>query len=174
MLTKEQKELVENNHNLIYHCMKKFGVYKSSTEFDDYYEECAYRLCKAAETYNPERGANFATYACICIQTGILLLLRDKRKSMKYISFEKSINEPISIDLDGNSVTIEDTLTTGLTCYDEILTYELQSILTDIEYTLVILRIQGYTQTEIGKILNYSQGQISKLMKSIRCKIERG
>ena len=43
MLTKEQKELVENNHKLIY-----YYIHKNGLSVDEYYDILAIGLCKAA------------------------------------------------------------------------------------------------------------------------------
>ena len=59
-LTDEERELVTNNHNLIYSYLNKFHL------TDDYYDLCAIGLCRAAHFYKPENG-KFSVYAFVCM-----------------------------------------------------------------------------------------------------------
>lgn len=63
-LTDEERDLVTNNHNLIYSYLHK---YKLS---DDYYDLCALGLCRAAHFYEPERG-KFSSFAFLCMSNAI-------------------------------------------------------------------------------------------------------
>ena len=58
MLTKEQKELVENNHKLIY-----YYIHKNGLSVDEYYDILAIGLCKAALNFDESKGIKFVTYA---------------------------------------------------------------------------------------------------------------
>ena len=54
MLTKEQKELVENNHKLIY-----YYIHKNGLSLDEYYDILAIGLCKAALNFDESKGIKF-------------------------------------------------------------------------------------------------------------------
>lgn len=70
-LNDEQRKLVEQNHNLIYSAMRKFGIRRQ--DFDDYYGFAAIGLCKAAIDYDKTRSKSFSTYAYLCIQNEIMV-----------------------------------------------------------------------------------------------------
>ena len=56
-LTKEQQQLVEDNHNLIYSYLNKRHLPIDSTF--DFYGDAALGLCTAAHIYNPSLGFKF-------------------------------------------------------------------------------------------------------------------
>lgn len=61
-------------------------------------------LIKAIDSFNPENGARFATYAGKCLQNEILMHFRSQKKT----SGEVYINDPIDTDKDGNPLTYID------------------------------------------------------------------
>ena len=89
-LNEEQRKLAEDNHNLIYFVLDKYGW-----SVEDYYGLAAIALCKAAHNYDPERRTAFSTYSVRAIKNEIL---SDKRKerSIKRSRFKTvSLNEKI-------------------------------------------------------------------------------
>lgn len=86
-LTDDQKRLVEENHNLIYSCMHKFGI--KLNEFDDYYGDAAIALCNAA-IHADEKTGKFSTFAYKCIENELRRKFnyenRQKRKTNKNCS----------------------------------------------------------------------------------------
>lgn len=167
-MTKEQEQLVTDNHNLIYHCIHK---YKGTIE--DYYDVCAIGLCKAAILYDTSKGVKFATYACVIIENEIRQLLRNNKK--KYSVPVYSLDMTFSSTSDGTGeIAFGENLTTGLSAYDEILPYQLDKILNAQEYKLVALTLQDYTQVEIGKIVGISQAQVSRIFSKIKQKLLKG
>lgn len=79
-MTKEQEQLVTDNHNLIYFFLNKWGKILEYSDMTDYYDICAIGLCKAAITYDSSKDVKFATYAAICIENAIKLELRNRKK----------------------------------------------------------------------------------------------
>ncbi len=57
-LSKDQQDLVSDNHNLIYSYANKMNL-----DINEYYDLLAIGLCKAAKMYDPNRGYAFSTYA---------------------------------------------------------------------------------------------------------------
>nr|DAF59881.1 MAG TPA: DNA directed RNA polymerase subunit [Siphoviridae sp. ctwDi18] len=167
-MTKEQEQLVTDNHNLIYHCIHK---YKGTIE--DYYDVCAIGLCKAAILYDTSKGVKFATYACVIIENEIRQLLRNNKK--KYSVLMYSLDMTFNNTSDGTGeISYGENMTTGLSAYDEILPYQLDEVLNAQEYKVVVLTLQGYTQLEIGNIIGKSQAQISRYFHSIKQKLNEG
>ena len=68
-MTDDQKKLVLDNLGLVHLVLQKDlrmypSDYKtSSNEYEDYYQQGCYALCKAAIGFDPDRGFKFSTYA---------------------------------------------------------------------------------------------------------------
>lgn len=62
LTTDEYQKLIQDNHNLIYHFLRKYGL-----EDNEFYDLAAIALCNAAATYRPEAGVTFAHYALTCM-----------------------------------------------------------------------------------------------------------
>ena len=168
-MTKEQENLVIENHNLIYYFIHKYNL-----SIEDYYDICAIGLCKAALNYNTSRNINFDTYAGVVIQNEIKQEFRRITKNDKYVNGIYSLYSIYKNDSGEEFVPLINNITTGLSVYDEILPYKLDNILTEKEYKIVKLCMQGYNQVEISNIMGYSQPQISRLLKSIKIKLQKG
>ena len=163
-MTKEQKNLVIENHNLIYYFIHKYNL-----SIEDYYDVCAIGLCKAALTFNKDKGYKFSTYAGMVILNSIKMEFR-KFQNKKCIKDVLSLNSTEKYE----NICLADVCTTGLDSYDEIIPYDLKDILTPFEYEVAQLKIQGYTQTHIGDMLKCSQPKICRTLREIRRKMEIG
>lgn len=168
-MTKEQEQLVTDNHNLIYFFLNKWGKILEYSDMTDYYDICAIGLCKAAITYDSSKDVKFATYAGICIENEIKIELRNRKK---YSAPVYSLDMTFNNTSDGTGeIAFRENLTTGLSAYDEILPYQLDKVLNAREYKLVALILQDYTQIEIGNIIGISQAQVSKMFSKIKQKL---
>ena len=77
-------------------------------DFGDVFQIGSIGLCKAAQTYDPNKGFTFATYAVRCIRSEILLALRETRAQVRATDKEKlSLDELYGED---ESYTILDIL----------------------------------------------------------------
>lgn len=147
MLTQEQQEMVEKNHNLIYKFMHKHKV------SPDYYGSAALGLCKAAMHYDPSFGTTFSTYA---FKAMLQQYLTDKKVESKHVhnlSLDKD-----SVD-DGNT-TVKDLLMDKIMHFnlEEILYIEwLLKLLPLFDLKVVLYRLKGYTMQEIGDIMGCSK-----------------
>lgn len=165
-MTKEQENLVIENHNLIYYFIHKYNL-----SIEDYYDVCAIGLCKAAISYDKSKEVKFATYACVIIENDIRQILRNKKYSAPMYSLDMTFNN--TSDGTGGIAFVEN-LTTGLSAYDEILPYQLDKVLNTQEYKLVALILEGYTQVEIANIIGISQPMVSRMLSKIKQKLLKG
>ena len=164
-MTKEQENLVIENHNLIYYFIHKYNL-----SIEDYYDVCAIGLCKAASTYDDKKGIKFSTYAGVCIENEIKQELRKQKNILVY-----SLDMTFSNTSDGTGeISYVENITTGLSAYDDILPYQLDKVLNAREYKLVALSLQDYTQVEIGNIIGISQAQVSRMFSKIKQKLLKG
>ena len=92
-LTKEQQQLVEDNHNLIYSYLHKRHLPIDSTF--DFYGDAALGLCTAAHIYNPSLGFKFSVLAYKAMETEINNSLK---RINKYIN--SILNTELILDYD--------------------------------------------------------------------------
>lgn len=172
--SEEAKEkLVSHNLRLVAHIVKKYS--NSSKDADDLISVGAIGLIKAINTYSPQKGTQLSTYAARCIENEILMLFRVNKKHQGAIS----LDETLSVEKDGNDITLSD-LVTDLEpdvmeqVESNILTEKLleliKNTLSEREYKILALRygIGGtipYTQREVAKKLGISRSYISRLEK---------
>lgn len=170
--------LITHNLRLVVYIAKKFDGCATATE--DLVSIGTIGLMKAVKTFNPEKNIKLATYASRCIENEILMHLRKVNNSKIELSFD----EPLSIDWDGNELTLRD-----------VLGSEPDEISNDIEYNdekKLLLRIvltlspkeqelmkkrfgilgeQEHTQKQLADLMGISQSYISRLEKKILEKI---
>ena len=99
-----RQRLITHNLRLVAHMTKKF--YSADREQEELISIGTLGLMKAAASFDPDKGARFATYASRCIENEILMHLRSTKKYKQ----EVSLHEPIGYDKDGNEVALEDIL----------------------------------------------------------------
>lgn len=167
-MTKEQEQLVTDNHNLIY-----WFIQKKNLDIDLYYDVLAIGLCKAAIHYNESKNSKFATYAVVVMDNEYKAECRRNMSQGRRCDTLCSLDELIHNEK-GDIFPRSELITNGLTVYDEIIPYNLEDILTDTQLQLVRLYMLGFTQDEISKQLNYSQSYISRLLTQIKKKLEVG
>ena len=160
--------LIIHNLRLVVYIAKKFENKTTSTE--DLVSIGTIGLMKAVKTFNPEKNIKLATYASRCIENEILMHLR-KVNNMKS---EMSFDEPLSIDWDGNELTLRDVLGTDPNdVFGEIM--ELKG--SKKEKNLMVLRFglgggECLTQKQLADKMGISQSYISRLEKRILEKIK--
>lgn len=171
--------LITHNLRLVVYISKKFESKTTSTE--DLVSIGTIGLMKAVKTFNPQKNIKLATYASRCIENEILMHLR-KVNNMKA---EMSFDEPLSVDWDGNELTLRDVLGTDPDDVFEPIEYSdekrlLMKIVNDLpekERRLMIMRFGlngeiGHTQKQLADSLGISQSYISRLEKKILEKIK--
>jgi RNA polymerase sporulation-specific sigma factor len=139
-------------------------------------------LIKAINTFKLDKNIKLATYAARCIENEILMYLR--RVSNQRV--ECSLDEPLSVDWDGNELLISDVLGTDedevmkdLECEEEKkVLLDAVARLSEKERLIVNMRfgLNGYeskTQKDVADILGISQSYISRLEKRILQRLRR-
>lgn len=81
-------KLIEHNLRLVAHIIKKY--YSTAADQDDLISIGTFGLIKAVDTFSPEKGSRFATYASRCIENPILSL----RTFLLQISFSSASEMP--------------------------------------------------------------------------------
>ena len=165
-------KLIEHNLRLVAHIVRKY--YSAQGCSDDLISIGTIGLIKAIDSFNPEKGARFATYSAKCIQNEILMYFRAQKKQ----SMENSLSDAVDVDKDGNPLTYMDILSVDDDIIDEIdlrirsakLYKAISEKLDDRERTVITLRygLNGgrcYTQREVAERLGISRSYVSRIEK---------
>lgn len=168
-----RRRLIEHNLRLVVHVVRK---YYSSGNSDELISTGSVGLIKAVDTYKPDGGTRFATYAVKCIQNEILMQFRAQKKLVG----EVSINEAVDSDKDGNPLTYIDVIGCDDTVCDDIdrkiklerLISYIKEHLSGREKQIIILRYglgleAPQTQREVAELLGISRSYVSRLEKSV-------
>ena len=139
-------------------------------------------LIKAVNTFKKDKNIKLATYASRCIENEILMYIRKNSSSRCVVS----IDEPLSVDWDGNELLLSDVLGSD----EEEISYEIQqreerelirgavASLSPRERVIIELRygLRGgdeMTQKEVADMLGISQSYISRLEKKIIFRLKK-
>ncbi|MBQ3391596.1 MAG: sigma-70 family RNA polymerase sigma factor, partial [Clostridia bacterium] len=136
-------------------------------------------LIKAINSFRVERGIKLATYASRCIDNEILMTLRKAHNLRRDVS----IDEPLTVDWDGNELLLSDILGTDTDVTSRSIEereekealYEAVSRLEERERSIMEYRFgmrgEEKTQKDVADLLGISQSYISRLEKKILAKL---
>lgn len=110
-------QITENNMRLVsFIIFKGFGNIQDMCcnyrcTADDFYSAGVYGLLKAIHSFNYESGIKLASYASRCIYNELGMFIRKQRRSnVSKGKVTTSIHKPLSIDDQGNQITLADLL----------------------------------------------------------------
>ena len=173
--TSESKNiLIEHNLRLVAFIAKRFE--NTGANIEELISIGTLGLMKAISTFNKDKSIKLATYASRCIENEILMFIRKTSSQKKEIS----IDEPLSVDWDGNELLLSDVLGSD----NDVVSREMEDreerkILRDavgelnprermiIEMRYGLLNGNELTQKEVADTLGISQSYISRLEKRI-------
>lgn len=170
--------LVEHNLRLVVYIAKKFE--NTGAGLEDLISIGTIGLIKAVNTFRADKNIKLATYASRCIENEILMYIR------KWSGHHDiSIDEPLSVDWDGNELLLSDVLgsedddvSRGIEAIEERKTINEALLgLEKREREIIRLRYgigggKEYTQKEVADMLGISQSYISRLEKKILARLE--
>jgi len=97
-------KLIEHNLRLVVYIAKRFE--NTGVGIEELVSIGTYGLIKAITTFNKNKNIKLATYASRCIENEILMFIRKNSGARR----EVSIDEPLSVDWDGNELLLSDIL----------------------------------------------------------------
>ena len=172
--------LIEHNRRLVVYIAKRFE--NTHAGIEELISIGTVGLMKAVSTFNAEKNIKIATYASRCIENEILMFLRKSAAQKK----EVSIDEPLSVDWDGNELLLSDILgSEGDSVSHEMEEDEERKIvraavedLNARERVIIEMRygLKGgreMTQKEVADALGISQSYISRLEKKIMFRLRK-
>lgn len=163
-LTDEERELVTNNHKLIYSYLNKFHL------SNDYYDLCAIGLCRAAHFYKPENG-KFSVFAFTCMSNII---------SMEWRKIQRQVHTTVSLN---STVCNEGQAPIPIECIipDPRDDYAASDIYAQIHHIckgdsvflkIAHLHIQGYSAVAISRMTNTKVGTVRRRIKRLKQELQ--
>lgn len=171
--------LIERNLRLVAYIARRFE--NTGINIEDLISIGTIGLIKAVNTYRSDKNIKLATYASRCIENEILMTLR-KTHNLRH---DISIDEPLTVDWDGNELLLSDILgTDGDVTSRRIEEREEREALLRAVATLgererkimeyrFGMRGEEKTQKDVADLLGISQSYISRLEKKILVKLRR-
>ena len=179
--TEEARDiLIEHNLRLVAYIAKRFE--NTGANIEELISIGTVGLIKAISTFNTDKNIKLATYASRCIENEILMFIRKSATHKREIS----IDEPLSVDWDGNELLLSDILGSD----SDVVTKDMEDdeerkILRDavsdlcdreriiIEMRFGLLNGKELTQKEVADALGISQSYISRLEKKIMTRLRK-
>ena len=172
--------LVEHNLRLVAFIAKRFE--NTGANIEELISIGTLGLMKAVSTFNKDKSIKLATYASRCIENEILMFLRKSSTQRREIS----IDEPLSVDWDGNELLLSDILGSDADVVskemeedeERRLLREAVGELDARERVIIEMRfgLSGgieMTQKEVADALGISQSYISRLEKRIMERLKK-
>ncbi len=175
-----RRRLIEHNLRLVVYVAKRFE--NTGATLEELISIGTVGLVKAVYSFDAGKNIKIATYASRCIENEILMFIR---KSASYRK-EISIDEPLSVDWDGNELLLSDVLGSELDTVSREMEEDeerrmLRSAVADLnprERVIVEMRFglcgePAMTQKEVADALGISQSYISRLEKKIMLRLRK-
>lgn len=169
---KAKDKLIEHNLRLVAHVIKRY--YSNTKDQEDLISIGTIGLIKASTTFDYNKGTRFATYASRCIENEVLMHFRNLKKCNQDVF----ISDPIDTDKEGNSLTLQDTMSDDENILDKIdlrlksekMYSYIEKCLTKRERKILIMRYglfctKPLTQREVANKLGISRSYVSRIEK---------
>lgn len=159
-----KEQVILNNAGMIGIILKSLNLNPLD---EDLFQIGMIGLVKTVNTFKPEKGVKFSTYATQIIRNEILMALRKKRIIPAF-----SLDEDYRFDND-ESVLYADIIPSKEQSDSKFDFDAFFKELSDREKKIVLLSMNGVKQMDIAQDIGVTQSQISRILKGIRKKIER-
>lgn len=157
-----KEQVILNNAGMVGLILKSLNL---NTQDEDLYSIGMIGVVKAVNTFNPDKGVKFTTYATPIIRNEIFKTFRKNRIIPTF-----SLDEPLQLE-NRDLVDFSEMIADGRRFEEEVIAdaqiKQILSKLSNREKKIISLSIDGKTQTEIAEILGLTQSYISRIRKSI-------
>ncbi len=172
--------LIEHNLRLVVYIAKRFE--NTGAGIEELISIGTVGLIKAVSTFNIDKNIKLATYASRCIENEILMFIRKHAGKRREIS----IDEPLSVDYDGNELLLSDILGGDSDSVSKKMEEDEErkvliaavAELSPRERVIIEMRFglkggEELTQKEVADALGISQSYISRLEKKIMVRLRK-
>lgn len=158
-LNDKQRNLVENNLNVVFYAIHKFIIVNENIygfEYDDLYQEGCIWLCKAAVSFDETQNIKFASYAEKVVVNGLRTYCRLMCAKQKRICSVPLYSETDSEQFTLDQIPVEDDLDLLFSTQDTLLL--LQRMKQQYSGTVrlgieaIEWKVKGYTGAEIARM----------------------
>lgn len=165
-MTKEAKQLAEENHSLIYSFLRTYQLPE-----EEYYGLAAIGLCEAAMSFREGRSC-FSTYAYRCMSTEVMHECAKQRRK-KIIPEHLIFHYQSEIEgHDGKTAPFLEHMPVSGNTEDEavakVLFNDYMEMLNERDRKILLLSREGYSCRDIEKILGCSKSQVSIVKQKLR------
>lgn len=157
-----KEQVVLNNAGMVGIVLKSLNLNPLD---EDLFSTGIIGVVKAVNTFNPDKGVKFSTYATPIIRNEILITFRKKQIIPSF-----SLDEPYDFG-NGESVDYSEMIADSRRFEEEVIAdmqiERIFSSLNEREKEIIALSMQDKTQMEVAKIYGISQPQVSRIIKSV-------
>lgn len=147
-------EMIDNNSKLVYDIAHKLYIQNQGFSVEDLAQVGFLALCRRGDKYDPSRGA-VTTFITHCVRNEMIKFIQ-KNKRRNTVSLNQLPKDDMSYDFE---------------YFDKDEYLNAMKSASDLERSIVDLKLSGNSQRAIARTLNISQGTVSKVLNSVRKKI---
>ena len=171
------QQMILDNRNLVHHLIKTLNISRNFIEYEDLVSIGTIGLIKAANSFDLSKNVIFSNYACTCIKNEIFIYYNKNKKHVNDISLEAFT----TFTENNHTINLQDRLEHPDSDFvEKILKTETFTELINIilncpsqtEKIIMLYRLGNISQSDISKILKFSQSYISKVEKKAILKIK--
>lgn len=167
------KTLAERNIRLAINIANSF--YNTGIDENELFSISLFGLVKSAKKFNPNLGYKFSTYATSVIRNEIIGEIKNRKR---YIYSQVSLNDIIEDNFDECTFERKDLISDCFNVEDIVIFNDLKEIIkreikkeNKRDKEIIILFLNGERQKSIGKKINVSQSQVSRIIKRFKNKL---
>lgn len=171
------QQMILDNRNLVHHLIKTLNISRNFIEYEDLVSIGTIGLIKAANSFDLSKNVIFSNYACTCIKNEIFIYYNKNKKHVNDISLEAFT----TFTENNHTINLQDRLEHPDSDFvEKILKTEtfteliniILNCLSQTEKIIMLYRLGNISQSDISKILKFSQSYISKVEKKAILKIK--
>ncbi len=137
---------------------------------DDLVQEASLGLLSAAKAYRADGSASFATFARVCVRRRLINVVRSLSNTdlpQEDVSLFGEIDKDIAVSKSDPDEWIQHK-------EEELVLLErLKTLLSDMEYRVLVLHLAGYSYDEIARSLDMSAKAVDNALQRIRRKLKQ-
>lgn len=156
------EKMVADNLGLAHMMVRKYPLPRGY-DYEDMYQEACIAIFTAAKEFDPEKGFKFSTIATKQIAHCFYRIFRsqnaDKRTGICVSIFSPTTDNLELIDMISNDLSGPE---------DEAIASETLDTLLEADEKLVMLKLEGMTQAEIGKEIGCYQVYVSRKLRKLK------